>query len=71
MTAIAGWTIICAGFSLVSAGLLWPAYRLLRGRFTQRWQARCAYAATTTGCAIVLWFLVPLVVGALFGRTAH
>jgi len=71
MTAIAGWTIICAGFSLLSAGLLWPAYRLLHRRFAQPWQARCAYAAATAGCAIMLWLLVPLIVGVLFGRAAH
>lgn len=71
MTAIAGWIIICTGFSLVSAALLWPAYHRLRGRFRQRRQARWTYAAATAGLAMTLWLLIPLVVGALAGRAAH
>ena len=71
MAAVAGWIIICTGFSLVGAALLWPAYRRLRGQFARRWQARSAYAAATACTAVALWFLVPLVVGALFGRAPH
>ena len=71
MAAIAGWIIICTGFCLVSAALLWPAYRRTRHRFTQARQARWAYALASAGCGVALWYLIPLVVWVLIGRTAH
>jgi len=55
----------------LSAALLWPAYRQVRRRFPQMLHPRWAYAAATAGCSIALWYLVPLLVWALFGRTAH
>jgi len=71
MTALAGWIIICTVFCFVSAALLWPAYRRMRHHFSRAQQARRAYALAIVGCSVTLWYLVPLLVHVLFGRTAH
>jgi hypothetical protein len=71
MAAAAGWIIICVGFSLVSVAVLWPAYRSLRRRFPHFRHHVWAYFAATAGFSVALWFLIPLAVWLLFGRTAH
>jgi hypothetical protein len=71
MAAIIGWIIICTGLCLVSGAVLWPAYRHARQRFPELRHARWAYAAATAGCSIALWYAIPLLTWAVFGRSAH
>ena len=71
MASFGGWIIICTGFSLVSAALLWPAYRLTRRRHPGLRHPAWLFAAATVLCSITLWYLIPLAVWALYGRVPH
>ena len=71
MASVGGWIIICAGLSLLSAALLWPGYRLMRRRLPQLRHPGWAYAGATALGGLVLWYLIPLAIWALFGRAGH
>jgi hypothetical protein len=71
MASAVGWLIICLGFSLASAALLWPARRILHRRFPLLRHQRGAFVTAIIACSVLLWMLIPVVVGALFGRTPH
>jgi len=62
--------IIGVSFCLFSMVLLWPAFRLLRRSHPNSGGLLWAYAAATVACSIALWFLIPLSIHELFGRTA-
>jgi hypothetical protein len=70
MTAFIGWAIIVLGFGLVSMTLLWPIFRLVRRSRAKASGLIWGYAGATAACSIMLWYLVPLAVHALFGRVA-
>lgn len=68
MTALLGWTIIVLGFGLFSMALLWPLFRLLRRRRPDAAGLIWGYVAATAGCSIMLWYLLPWGIHALFGH---
>ncbi len=71
MTSFTGWTIIVVVSCSFSMILLWPAYSLARrSRFNSR-ALPWLYAASTAGCSVALWYLIPLVVSRCFSRVVH
>jgi hypothetical protein len=67
MSSAVGWTLIAIVFLLPSLVLLWPGYRYARRRNPRRRALGWLYLGASAGCALCLWFLVPVVVHAVFG----
>jgi len=71
MTALLGWFLITLVFGLCGLVLLWPAYRIARRRQPQRRGLGRLYLAAAAASGVALWFALPWIIHALFGRAGH
>jgi hypothetical protein len=71
MKALLGWAIIVVGFWSASAALLWPVFTLLRRRRGGSAALLIGYAAGSSACGVLLFYLIPIGVHGLLGRAAH
>jgi hypothetical protein len=71
MKVFVGWMIIVGVFGSFSMALLWPAFRLLRRSHPQSPGLLWAYVVASGGCGVTLWYVIPLAVYEIFGRTSH
>jgi hypothetical protein len=71
MASVVGWTIIGVFLCSVSAGILWPVFRLMRQSRGQSKGLLWAYFVATAICSVALWYLIPFLVLKLFGRATH
>lgn len=71
MTALFGWILIAIVFDLAGLLLLSPCYLVARRRFARRRRVRGIYLGASALCAVGLWFALPPLVHALFGRAVH
>jgi len=72
MKSALGWMLIVALFGCLGAVLAWPLARHWRQRFARHPRRRMAIqiaAAATAGLA--LWLLLPVLVHAIFARSAR
>jgi hypothetical protein len=69
MTAVIGWLIIVTAFVSFSMMLLWPGFRLVRRSHPGSKAAFWLYLASAVACSVGLWYLIPVAVHGIFGRT--
>jgi hypothetical protein len=70
MTAALGWIIITLAFASLSAGLLYPVYRVVRRARPESGIIRWLYAVAVGVGSMVLWIILPLLVHRFFPRFA-
>jgi hypothetical protein len=70
LTSLLGWAIIVLSFGGFSVGLLFPAYRVARRRYPESSYLWWIYGVAAGSCGVAIWFLLPIIVHHVFGRSA-
>ena len=68
MTSLVGWVIIILTFALISMGVLYPGYRVIRRSYPESTIIWWIYGIATAVCGIALWLLLPVAFHQFYGR---